>query len=480
MTAVNEKGWQEISNRAPLVGHGPPGLRRDAIDIIEHAIRAANPYRATLRTLQRKGNFLQVGSRRYNLEKINHIYVIGAGKASQPIALALEELLGEHIVDGVIAIKAGEPSQLKRIRAIHAGHPVPDENSAEAARQIQALCRKAGKNDIVFCAITGGSSALLVQPQPPITLADLQELYRLLLHSGASIRQINAVRKHVSCIKGGRLGLEVFPAELINLTVSDVIGDPLDYITDLTVPDSSTWEDAYDTLDAYNLWEHLPASVRTVIQEKSGGETPKSYSQSHHSFIIVHGDAAVHGASDRCTELGYHTEVMTLAMEGESRRKAIEMVALARQLVTQKPSHRKLALIAGGETTVTITNNAGASGGPNQEFALAAANEIKGDASLVAAAVDMDGTDGPTEAAGGLVDGSTHLRLAAHRLDIQQALEGHTSFDALDAAADLVFTGPTGTNVNDLMFVLVDQSDSTHFVDTGTHYPHTSNHAVGT
>jgi hydroxypyruvate reductase/glycerate 2-kinase len=446
--------WNKILNRNQLLANGPAKLRVDAIDIIEHAIRAADPYSATKRLLHLEGNIFRVGKHEYSLDEWESIYIIGAGKASQPIVMALEETLGEHITDGLISIKQGEEASLNRVQTIESGHPVPDKNSHHAAQEIIKIAQRAGKNDIVFSAFTGGSSALVVSPLVGITLEEKQELNRLLLDSGAAIREINALRKHLSQIKGGRLALEIFPAELINLTVSDVIGDPLDYITGLTVPDTSTWEDALCTMDRYNLWDQVPSSIRQMVKSKAGGETPKQFNNNYTSHIVVHGDAACSGAIARCKELGYETELIAPNIEGESCSQAFKFISDAKRIIEKLPSKENIAIVASGETTVAIDRVSG-EGGPNQEFALCAAMAIEDKPGTIVAAVGTDGTDGPGDASGGLVDSDTIQRALSMNLDPRHHQSIHASSNFLKATGDLIITGPTGTNVNDIVFMLI-------------------------
>jgi glycerate-2-kinase len=346
-----------------------------------------------------------------------------------------------------VTLKRGEVVHLRRIRVVDAAHPVPDGESYRGAQEIVSLARRAGPKDLVFTAITGGSSALLVWPPRGVSLADLQALNELLLRCGASIREINAVRKHVSRVKGGRLAEEIFPAELVNLTVSDVTGDPLDYITGPTVPDTSTFQDAWRTLDRYDLWERVPDSVRHHLNRGQEIESPKAFSRPYHSFVVVPGDAACRGASQRCEELGFAPQTLTTEMEGESAEEAVAFVDAASGF------RGPCGLIAGGETIVTIEGECGR-GGSNQEFALSAALRIAGREDLVVASIDTDGTDGPTEAAGGLVDGWTVDRADAAGFDAEGSRLRHAALELLAATGDLVVTGPTGTNVNDLKLLL--------------------------
>jgi glycerate 2-kinase len=451
MTAL----WSSISNRARLTDHGPVGLRRAAVDIIEHGIRAADPYKTTRELIGLERDLLHVGRLEYDLTQWNHIYVIGAGKATQPIAQALEEILGERIAAGLVVLKRGEEHRLQRIEIMDAAHPIPDEGSYEGAKEIVRIARQARSGDLVISAITGGSSALLIWPPEGVTLAEKQAMDQLLLKCGASIREINAVRKHVSRIKGGRLALEIFPAELINITVSDVVGDPLDYITDLTVPDTSTFMDAWHTLDKYGLWSHLPGSIRDHLKRGPEIETPKAFAHSFHTFIAVPSDAACLGAARRSEELGFATRILTTKMEGDSLEQAVSFSDFSHSLVENRQSEIPCAIIASGETTVTIDGEHG-QGGPSQEFALKGALCIAGRPNRIIASVDTDGTDGPTEASGGLVDGDTINRASATGLDAGKYLKGHAALELLGRTGDLVITGPTGTNVNDLMIFLGD------------------------
>lgn len=453
---VDEMFPHEVLNRSSLIDHGPSQLRADAVDIIEHAIRAADPYEATSKLVHVEGNFLHICSRQYNLRVLKNIFILGAGKATQGIALALEEILGDYITEGVVILKNGEINHLKRIRVVYASHPIPDENSMQGAWELVKLARKAEEHDLVISAFTGGSSALAVLPPEGVSLTDKQCLNELLLSSGASIREINAVRKHVSLIKGGRLALEVFPAELVILTVSDVVGDPLDYITDPTVPDTSTYIDAWNTLDKYRLWDQLPHDIREYLKRGIEIESPKNFDGQFHPFVLVDGDAAFNGAVKRCIKLGYDANLIPKEIEGESCVQARNIVDQAESIFKKTRGKKPLILIGRGETIVTIAGSHG-KGGPNQEFALTAALAIQGYHGIVAASIDMDGTDGPTVFSGAIVDGWTVARAQELGFEAGECLKIHASTVLLKAADDLVYTGPTGTNVNDLMFILIDR-----------------------
>lgn len=448
-----------IINSSELTSVGPSKMRGDALQIIRAAIDAADPHEAVLRMIQRNGQILNVAGREYDLSRWKHITVIGAGKATQPVALALEQLVGDRISAGLIVLKHGEESRLRQLPVVYASHPVPGEDSQEAGQMLSDLASHAGEDDLVISAFTGGSSALAVLPADGISLVEKQQMNRMLLECGATIFEINAVRKHISRIKGGLLAIQAFPADLICLTVSDVVGDQFDYITDLTVPDTSTYQDAWNTLDKYQLWERIPDSIRRHLLRGPEIETPKSFSYPYQPVLLVPGDAAFQGACAGCQSLGYSVSTVRKELEGDSQDEARRLVSEARRIFTSAPGDVKQALVASGETTVTIESSAGL-GGPNQEFAAAAALEILGDPRLVAAAIDMDGIDGPTDAAGGVVDGGTVQRASLSGLKAALSLKNHDAYPFLKASQDLVFTGPTGTNVNDLMFVLYTDGES--------------------
>lgn len=446
-----------IKNREELVSHGQTEERKTVIDIIEHALLAADPYTATINLVHLDGDILSVGDLHLDLSGRGKIYLLGAGKATFPIAKALEEILGDRIADGVVIVKEGQPGNLHRVKIREASHPLPDERGFMAAKEMKTVAEMAQEGDIVFCVITGGSSSLAPLPVSGITLAEKKKVNELLLNSGATIREINAVRKHLSQIKGGNLALSIFPAELINLTVSDVTGDPLDYITDLTVPDTSTFEDAIQVLKKYDLLERIPQSAREYLLSATPEmENPKDFSSMPvHTFVIVKSDVVCEAASNRASELGLASMILTSILEGESKEISHVFTGIAREIKTyHRPLTPPCAVIASGETTVTLPGECG-KGGPNQEFALSAALQFDGINEVVIAAIDTDGTDGPTELAGGIIDSSTLERARKKGLDLSRSLLSHDACTALTELDDAIITGHTGTNVNDLYIMLV-------------------------
>ena len=457
---VIDKEMTYIKNREQLLSHGNIKLREAALDIIDHALVQADPYGATHNLVRLAGNILTVGELRYNLDEHPRIFLLGGGKATYPIARALEDILGDRINDGVVICKYGQEGGLSRARLYHASHPIPDETGFEASCQAIALARQTQPSDIVFGCVTGGSSALMPLPVDGVTLEEKKEVNRLLLTCGANIYEINAVRKHLSQIKGGWLAQAVHPrAHLINLTVSDVTGDELDYITDPTVPDSSFLADARTTLSKYGLWDRVPASVGKYL--KTAGpehETPKTEDLSDHnlhSFILVKSASICEAAAERAIELGFKSMVISTVLEGESKELGRTFAAIAKEIVSNhRPLKAPCAVIGGGETTVKIDGSAG-EGGPNQEFSIAAVPGLDRLGSVVVVGLDSDGTDGPTDIAGGIVDNQTLARANDLGMDLFAALAGHNVTPVLKKLGDEIETGATGTNVNDLKFMLI-------------------------
>ena len=379
--------------------------------------------------------------------------VVGCGKASAAMAAALEDVLGDRVTDGLVVVKDGYRAPTRRVEILEAGHPVPDARGESAARAILARVADAGADDVVFVLISGGGSALTPSPAPPVTLEEKRAMTRLLLGAGATINELNAVRKHLSRFKGGQLARAAAPARVVTLVLSDVIGDPLDVIASgPTAPDSSTFADAIAVLRRRGVWDAVPASVRERLQSGRDGaieETPKPgdpiFERVRH-HVIGNNALVTDAAVARATALGYRTTLLTRSLEGEARDVAGELIARARTLAAPA------CLVAGGETTVTVRGRG--LGGRCQELALAAAVAIDGDQGLTILAAGTDGTDGPTDAAGALVDGETAARMRAAGTDPRAALDDNDAYHALAASGDLVVSGPTRTNLLDLYMVL--------------------------
>ena len=391
------------------------------------------------------------------------VLVVGAGKASGAMATAAEAALGDAITDGLVVVKDGYRTATRRIRLVEAGHPVPDARGETAARQIRAMAEAAGADDLLLVLVSGGGSALTPAPVPPITLADKQAMTRLLLSAGANINQLNAVRKHCSLLKGGQLARAAAPARVHALLLSDVVGDPLDVIASgPTAPDASTFADARAILERFDLLARAPAPIADRLERGMRGEAPETPKPDDPVFrrvtntVIGNNALVVDAAAARARELSYTPHVLTRSLEGEAREVADRLVALARQVREGRgPVAAPACVIAGGETTVTVRGKG--AGGRCQEFGLAAALALEGQDGVVALAAGTDGTDGPTDAAGAMVDGASAGRARERGLDPRASLDANDSNPVLAAIGDLVVTGPTNTNLLDLYLLLIER-----------------------
>ncbi|MDQ2777465.1 MAG: glycerate kinase [Acidobacteriota bacterium] len=379
--------------------------------------------------------------------------LIAVGKAACPMAEAVQEMLGNRLHAALVITKQGHlTSTLKNVQAIEAGHPIPDDESVRASRAVTERVRGLNARDLLIVAVSGGASALLSAPAPPITLADKQLTTDLLLRAGANIHELNAVRKHLSTLKGGHLAGLAYPATVVALLLSDVVRDQLDVIgSGLTAPDPTTAADAVAVLSKFGLLDRVPPSVRERLQ--SGAETPKPGDrifEKVQNIVVGSNRLALEAAAERAAALGLRTSILPNPVEGEARIAAREHAGLLKQ--TDPPA----CILSGGETIVTVTGSG--KGGRNQEFALAAALQISGEEGLSVLSAGTDGTDGPTDAAGAFVDGSTVTRAASLGLDAREYLANHDSYHFFEAIGDLVKTGPTGTNVMDINIMLARKS----------------------
>ena len=384
-----------------------------------------------------------------------HVFVFGCGKASGAMAAAVERTLGRRITEGLVVVKDGYTVPTARVVLREAGHPVPDARGQAAAEEIVRRVRSAGADDAVLFLVSGGGSALTPAPVRPITLAEKQETTRLLLGAGATINELNAVRKHVSLFKGGQLARAAAPATLISLILSDVIGDPLDVIASgPTAPDPTTFADALAVLERRGVGYLVPNAVRARLEAGARGEVEETPKPGDPAFervtnvVIGNNALVVDAAAAEARRLGYRAEVLTRSLQGEAREVALELVTRARALPPRS------CLIAGGETTVTVRGRG--RGGRCQEFALAAALQLRPDDRVVVLAAGTDGTDGPTDAAGGIADAETVTRGERAGQAALAALDDNDAYTFLSAADDLVVSGPTNTNLLDLYLLLRD------------------------
>ncbi|MDZ7637405.1 MAG: glycerate kinase [Bryobacterales bacterium] len=431
-------------------------MRQDARRVFAAAVASASPREAVLRHLRLDGNTLVAGGKRYPLRGIERVWVVGAGKASAAMAQGVERVLGKRISGGAITVKYGHGAKLRYATITEAAHPVPDAQGISGASAVARILESAGSGDLVIALISGGASALLVQPAEGITLEEKQEVTRLLLASGAGIHEMNAVRKHLSGMKGGQLAKRAAPAQVLALLLSDVIGDDLDVIgSGPAAPDASTYADALTVLDRYGLLKRAPASVLRRLRHGASGqidETPKPGDPlfGRVQNVIVGSNAlAVSEAAREAKERGYRPLVLTTSLDGEAREQARMLVAMAREAQrTGRPAKAPLCLLAGGETVVTLRGDG--KGGRNQEFALAAALAARGIENICVMAGGTDGTDGPTNAAGAIVTGGSVARGQAAGLSAEASLANNDSYSYFSRTGELIETGPTGTNVMDL------------------------------
>jgi len=436
-------------------------LRKDAVEIFEAGLKPVDPVTAIQRFVGLEDNVLTVADRTYSLADYENLILIGFGKACAAMAQALEELLGGAIRKGSINVKDGHALPLKVVKTQEAGHPVPNQAGVEGTREIIQLLEESGERDLVLCVISGGGSALLPHPAEGLTLRDKQHITRLLLECGATIHEINAIRKHLSKVKGGRLARLAYPSTLVSLILSDVIGDDLDSIASgPTVPDRSTFEDCLRILNRYDLEERIPENVLAILKRGADGliaETPKEGDpvfETTQNVIIGSNALAVSAARDKAEELGYKSLVLSTLIEGETKEVAKVHTAVAKEIrLSGNPVSTPACVISGGETTVTIRGNG--LGGRNQEFVLASAIDIEGMDRVVVLSAGTDGTDGPTDAAGALADGNTVSEGKGQGLDAELFLRENDSYNYFRQLNSLLITGPTYTNVMDLRLILV-------------------------
>ena len=423
--------------------------------IFSAALRAVDPFEAVLRQAD------QIRSR-FTAEGCNRLLVLGFGKAAVPMAAAVEAALADLAPEGVVVTKEGfaQPGKLRRIQVREAAHPIPDDRGEAATAEIIRVAKAADERTLAVVLISGGGSALLVAPAAGLTLTDKQETTSLLLRAGADIQELNAVRKHLSRVKGGQLTEFLSPAPAFSLILSDVLGDRLDVIASgPTTPDGSTFADAVVIIEKYRLIERVPCRVLSHLQRGAAGavpETPKEVSRvfaSGESVIIANLDRAIAAARRKAEQRGFRTVVLPEPVTGEAREAGKNLARRALALQAARQDSMPLCLISGGETTVTVRGNG--RGGRNMELALAFAREIEGVAGVTLLSAGTDGNDGPTDAAGAIVDGTTIARGCRAGSDPDRALADNDSWNFFQRAGGLCITGPTGTNVMDLQLIIV-------------------------
>lgn len=441
------------------VGVAQPRARALFSKLLGAGLQAVDPYAAVCRQVRFRRGQLIIGSRRYPLATQQRLVVVGAGKASARMAQALERQVGARIDDGLVVVKYGHGAPTKKIRILEAGHPVPDEAGLQASRAMMALIGTLKSDDLLIVLLSGGASSLLPSPAAGITLKDKQLTTKLLLRSGATIQEMNAVRKHMSCVKGGQLAAAT-SARVASVILSDVIGNDLGTIgSGPTAPDLTTFQDAWMILERYDVTGKIPDSVRRHLEagiKKILPETPKAGAalfRRVNNLIIGDNRAAVDAVAKTAKGQRLRTLVLSTTITGEARELAKFFGAIAREIAMHgRPMVRPCCVIVGGEPTVTIRGQG--TGGRAQEFALAAALEIAGLPDVWVAGFATDGTDGPTSVAGAVADGRTVARAKLSKLDLSGALQDNDAYTFFERLHGHIVTGPTGTNVNDLYLLL--------------------------
>jgi len=468
-----------IKHAERLTSHGNVDGRKAVLEIFEAGLEAADPYENVKKLIRIENGKLIVGHKAFSrplgqeplvfdLSQVGNIYVVGGGKAAQRQAEAIEDVLGDLITDGHLNAKKGDDIRLKRIGVTLAGHPIPDENSIEGARRILEIERKAKKGDIVFHSESGGGSALLTLPAPGIILQDLQEVNRLLYFTcGATMWDTNAVRNQLVLLRG-RHARYVGDATLIQISTDE---RPPGLRVSLIGKDSTqrsgvdSYQYAIDVLKTYHCWEKVSQSVRTYLTKadlRYGPLRPEERrGQRRHYFRIMGPEYMLEAAKNKAEEIGLNTAIIVSSLSDVEAQPTAETFAyIAQEIETYgRPFKPPCVLLCGGELVVTVREETGV-GGRNQEFALSAVPRIAGSKNIVIASMDSDGTDGPTDMAGGIVDGYSMERAKEAGVDIFEELRRHNSTMVLNKLGDTICTGIQGTNVQDLRITYVGKKGS--------------------
>lgn len=437
-------------------------LRRDANIILNAAIDAVRPTKLIRNQIALTGNVLRIMEMSFDLSQYQNLFIIGAGKASAFMAQSLEEIVGDGVSSGAVVVKYDHGAPCRKTKVLEGGHPIIDENSLSGTEQILTLAKEADENDLVFCLISGGGSALLERLPSGILLPDLQNTFKALLECGAAIEEINTVRKHLSLVKGGQLARAISPATCITLIISDVIGDPVESIASgPTAADPTTFQQTWKVIEKYKLADRLPAAVKKYLREGMEGKNPETLKPGDPIFnktqniVLGNNFLSLKNAEEAAQGLGYNTLILTSQIQGEAKEIARAISGMMAEITaTGHPLARPACLLMGGETTVTI-KGAG-TGGRNQELVLSALLSLKNAAEpFLFVSCGTDGTDGPTDAAGGMISGETWTETRKLNLKPQQYLDNNDAYHFLEKIDGLIKTGPTGTNVMDIIFALI-------------------------
>ena len=457
----------KIRNMAALLSSGDRGARKVVLDVAEMSLLALDSYHVIRNLLKLEGKILHIGNYQWDISTKRRVYVVGAGKACNAMAMAVDEVLGPLITKGIVIVKKlEEGDRLQHIELIAGGHPLPNQSGWRASQDILQLVDGATPEDLFIGLISGGSSALMSCPIAGITLEDEIQITDQLLKCSARILEINAIRRHISATNGGRLAqkIEAKGAELINLIISDSVGDksmvdpekPVAFFGTPVAPDRTTIWDAQNVLNKFNLLSQAPKSIVNYIKTNDPArETPKSFGSRVNHFVLRGTTDACEAVLSSAGKLGLPGMVLTTLLEGESREAGTFLATIAKEVaMNQRPLAPPCVIIAGGETTTAIEGPSG-QGGPSQELALGFALEVNGRKGMCIAAIDTDGTDGPSDFAGGIADGYTVERARSLGIDVYSHLKNHDSSSVLTALDDAIVTGNTGTNVCDVTVIYI-------------------------
>ena len=435
-------------------------MREKALSIFLAGLESVKPDNLIKRFVSIDNNFLHIDTVSLDLSILKNIYVVGTGKASASMAKPIEEILGSRITAGHIITKYGHSTPLDFITITEASHPLPDENGIKGTNQVLSIVNAAGKDDLVICLISGGGSVLLVDVPDGCSLADLKQLNNLLLESGADISEMNCIRKHLSKVKGGHLAKAASPARVVSLILSDVIGDPLDVIASgPTAPDPSTFEDALRIINKYKIGSKIPVKIMETLRhgfENKSEETLKITDEAllnTSNFIIGTNLLSLKTAKEKAGSLGYDCQIITNKLAGDVIDVASFIVDKIKLVKKEKPLSKNCLLFA-GEPTVKVTGKG--SGGRNQHLALIITGLIRHIPGVTFLSAGTDGNDGPTDAAGAVVDTKTSNRASDMHLNIEEYIKNNDSYNFFKEEGGLIITGPTQTNVMDLMVALID------------------------
>lgn len=436
--------------------------RKATLLLLETAITAVNPQKLIKNRVRLQDNKINIGQQQIRLDRYNRIIVIGGGKASGAMAEAIEEILGPCIDAGLVNVPEGSlhKFRVKQIELNEAGHPIPNERGQRGVQKIFKLLTNVDEKTLVILLLSGGGSALLPLPQHGITLEEIKLATNLLLKCGATINEINVVRKHISQIKGGRLAVASHPATMLSLILSDVIGDPLSSIASgPTVPDPSTFSDAIQVLERYEILEDTPHSIRRYLKDGLIGKSAESPKAGDPRFskvknlILGNNEVALEAAKEKAEEMGFNSLILSSYISGEAREVGIVLASIAQELIKRdKPIPKPAVILAGGETTVTVKGKG--KGGRNGELVLSACRGLKSLEGVALASIGTDGIDGISDSAGAIIDGVTYQRARENKLNPLEYLENNDSHHFFKKLGDLIYTGPTGTNVNDIMILV--------------------------